>query len=61
MIKIYLYTICTMVSAFALSSVNFEKFIRKNKVVEARLLYFVLSFISGYLLAEFLSGFWQVI
>ena len=61
MIKIYLYTICTMVSAFALSSINFEKFIRKNKVVEARLLYFVLSFISGYLLAEFLSGFWQVI
>ena len=50
-----------MVSAFALSSINFEKFIRKNKVVEARLLYFVLSFISGYLLAEFLSGFWQVI
>ncbi len=61
MIKIYLYTFCTMVCAFALTSVNFEKFIRKNKVLEARLLYFVLSFVLGYLLAEFLSSFWQVI
>ena len=61
MIKIYLYTLCTMVSAFALSSVNFDKFIRKNKVIEARILYFVLSFIGGYLLTEFFSSFWQVI
>ena len=50
-----------MVSAFALSSVNFDKFIRKNKVIEARILYFVLSFIGGYLLTEFFSSFWQVI
>ncbi len=54
MLKIYLYTICTMASAFALSSINFEKFLKKNKVFEARLLYFILSFICGYLLADFL-------
>lgn len=43
-----------MASAFALSSINFEKFLKKNKVFEARLLYFILSFICGYLLADFL-------
>ena len=47
-----------MVCAFALSGVNFDRFIRKNKVVEARILYFVLSFIGGYLLSEFFLGFW---
>ena len=59
-IKIYLYIICSMVCAFALSGVNFDKFIRKNKVVEARILYFVLSFIGGYLLSEFFLGFWVI-
>ncbi len=56
-VKIYLYIVGAMVCAFALSGVNFDKFIRKNKVVEARILYFVLSFIGGYLLAEFFWGF----
>lgn len=58
-IKVYLYIICAMVCAFALSGVNFDKFIRKNKVIEARLLYFVLSFIGGYLLANFFLGFFS--
>lgn len=59
-IRVYLYIICSMVCAFALSGVNFEHFIRKNKVVEARILYFVLSFIGGYLLSEFFLGFWVI-
>ena len=56
-LKIYLYTFCTLLSAFALSSVNFEKLIRKNKVIEARILYFIISFSLGYLLSEFLLNF----
>ena len=34
--------------------------LRKNKVIEARILYFVLSFIGGYLLSEFFLGFWVI-
>lgn len=51
--KIYLCTFCTMVSAYALSSLNFEKMIKRNKIIETRILYFILSFVLGYLLTEF--------
>lgn len=55
--KIYLYIIFVFLSAFALSSLNFEKFIKKKKVLETRILLVILSFISGYLLTNFIVDF----
>ena len=43
------------VIAFALSSLNFEKLIKKNKVVEAQLLYILLAMALGYLVANFIQ------
>ncbi len=56
-IKIYLLTFLTMLSAYALSSINFEKIIRKNKVIETRILYLILSFALGILLTNFFLTF----
>ncbi len=56
-LKIYIYTFCTMLSAFAVSSLNLEKIIYKNKVIEARILYFIISFALGYLISEFIIAF----
>ena len=55
--KVFVYIVFVMLSAFALSAVNFEKFIKKNKVLETRILVMILSFISGYLLTNFLIDF----
>lgn len=55
--KVYLYAIFLFLSIFILSGINFEKFMKKNKVVEARLLIMALSFALSYMLTNFLLDF----
>jgi len=55
--KIYLYVFFVLLSAFSLSAVNFEKIIKKNKIIETKILVMILSFISGYLLTNFIVDF----
>ncbi len=55
--KIYLYIFFSMLSAFALSGINYEKIIRKNRIWETRVLVLILSLILGYLLTQFVSEF----
>ena len=55
--KIYLYAIFLFLSIFTLSGVNFEKIMKKNKVIEARLLIMVLSFALSYMLTNFVYDF----
>ena len=55
--KIYLYVFFVLLSAFSLSAVNFEKLIKKNKIIETKILVMILSFISGYLLTNFIVDF----
>lgn len=55
--KIYLYFICTLLSVFALSGVNFDKIMKKNKIWEARVLVLVLSLALGYILTNFITAF----
>ena len=55
--KIYIYVISVMLSAYTLTGVNFEKIIKRNKNIEARILVILLSFIMGYLLTNFIVDF----
>lgn len=55
--KIILYIIFTFVAAFALSGVNFNAIIKKNKIIESRVLVIVLSLSLGYLLTNFVVEF----
>ena len=55
--KVYIYVVFVLLTAFALSAINFEKFIKKNKIWETRILVMILSFIGGYLLTNFLVDF----
>ncbi len=55
--KIYVYLFFTMLSAFALSGINYEKFIKKNRIWETRILVMLLSFVLGYLSASFILEF----
>ena len=60
LIKLMLYIIFTFVSAFGLSSLNFESIVKKNKNLEIRVLVMVLSFSFGYLLTNFVIDFLNI-
>lgn len=55
--KIYIYVISVLLSTYILSGVNFDKIMKSNKNIEARLLVIILSFIMGYLLTNFITDF----
>ena len=58
--KIYLYVIFVMLSTYALSGINFDKIMKKNKPIEARILVIIFSFIIGYLLTNFVTDFLSI-
>ena len=55
--RIYFYAIFLFLSIFIISGVNFEKIMKKNKVVEAKLLIMALSIAMSYLLTNFVLDF----
>jgi len=55
--KIYLYAIFVFMSIYIFSGVNFEKIMKKDKIIEARLLVMSLSFALSYLLTNFVLDF----
>ena len=59
--KIYLYVITLMLSAYALSGLNFDAFIKKYKAIEARALVIVLSMALSYLVTNFIADFLSLI
>lgn len=57
--KVYLYVFNILLSLFALNGINFSKFMRTNRIWEARILIIILSFVLGYLLTLFMVDFTQ--
>ena len=55
--KIYLYAIFVFLGIFIFSGVNFEKIMKKDKIIEAKLLVMSLSFSLAYLLTNFVLDF----
>lgn len=56
-IKLILYIITVPLSIWALDSINVNKIFRANRVFQARLFYFMLSFGLSYLFTNFLYDF----
>ena len=57
MAKALLYVLFTLISAYVLSSINYNNFFKKNKIIEAKLFVIILSFIMSYLLTNFVVDF----
>jgi len=55
--NILIYCITFVFSAYSLQSVNFEKFVRKNKEVQTGMLYIALSMSMAWIIAQFLINF----
>lgn len=59
-LKIYFYVFFVMLSAYTLTGVNFDSWMKKNKIWEARILVIILSLIMGYLLTNFVFDFFTL-
>ena len=59
--KIYIYVITMLLSAYAISGVNFDKFIKANKAIEARVLVIILSIACSYLVTNFITDFLNLV
>ena len=55
--KLYVYILFSMLSAFALSGVNFNKILKENRYWEARILVVLLSLVMGYIVTNFIYEF----
>ena len=56
-IKLILYIIVVPLAIFALDALNINKYFKKNRVFQARLLYLFLSFSLAYLFTNFVYDF----
>ena len=55
--KVYIYMITTLLSAYTLTGINFNKFWVSKKSLEARIFVILLSLIMSYLLTNFITDF----
>ena len=55
--KTYLYIFFVFLSIFALSSINYEKIIKQNKIIETKILVMILGLALGYLITNFVVDF----
>lgn len=58
--KTYLYVFFTLLSAFALGGINFDKIMKKNRPYEARIIVILISFVLGYIVTNFITDFISV-
>ena len=57
--KVYIYIITTLLSAYTLTGINFNKFWNSKKTIEARIFIILLSLIMSYLLTNFIVDFFS--
>lgn len=56
-IKPIIYAIVLPLVVYSLGALNFEKLIKKSKVLQARFLYFILAIVLTYFLVNFIYDF----
>lgn len=54
--KIIIYLICFVISLYGLKGLDFNKIIKKNSVIEARVLYFLISIALTYIIGQFVMS-----
>ncbi|MBQ4634721.1 MAG: DUF1146 domain-containing protein [Bacilli bacterium] len=60
MIKIYLYTIVLFLVIWVMDSVDFNRFFKKNKNLQARILYLMICIVITYMVVNFMWDFYSI-
>ncbi len=59
-IKLILYIIMLPCVIYSLDSININQFFKKNKVIQARILYIMISLALTYIIVNFINDFLEV-
>ena len=57
--KFFLYIFVAIIVIWAMDSVNINKIFKKNKVLQARVFYFLLAIALIYLITNFITDFFE--
>lgn len=57
MLKILIYMFFVIITIYALDSLNYEKIFKPNKIIQARLLFFIVALSLSYLATNFFYDF----
>ena len=52
-LRVIIYFICFLLSFYALSALDFNRFLKQGRVVQGQILYFALACCMAYLMANF--------
>ena len=55
--KVYIYMVTTLLSAYTLTGINFNKIWNSKKSIEAKIFVILLSLIMSYLITNFITDF----
>ena len=55
-LRLLVYFLCFLLSMYSLSAVDFNRFLKQDKVAQAQLLYFMLACCLAYLMGSFLMS-----
>lgn len=58
--KLFVYIVITLLSAVAVSGINFNNIFRKDKTIEAKILVFLFILALSYLVTNFIGDFLEV-
>lgn len=59
-IKLVIYIVSVVASMYGLNCIDFQRYIKKNHVLEFYVFYVVLSFALAYLIANFILSFMMI-
>lgn len=59
--RIYIYTFMLLVTAFALSGINFDNLFKKNHIIESRIIVLLIVLSISYLASQFIINFIEFI
>ena len=59
--KFFIYALSTILVIWAMDSVNISKIFKKNKIVQARIFYFLLGISMIYLVSNFFIGLYEAL
>ena len=55
-LKVSIYFFCFLLSLFGLSSLDYNRFIKQGRTVQAQVLYFIIACCLAYLMGSFLMA-----
>lgn len=58
--KVYLYVFTTLLSIYTLNGINYTNFFKKNREIEAKIFFIIISLCMSYLLTNFIYDFIEV-